>query len=291
MLIRDDGSKDKTVQIIQDIMKRDKRVSLIENKENVHGAYHNFHELIIIGKTMPAYDYYLFSDQDDLWVHDKIEKMVKFIRNKEKDKPVLVYSDLAIIDNKDKLTNSSINAYAGIDLTGCELNAFFIHAYIWGCAVIVNQKLFETIPVIKANCKQRNTISHDNYMAKYAIIFGKLYFLNEPLVRHRIHDANVTQPPKAKMNLAEIMKRGTIGLSTIAEKHGKVYAQTLFAVRHFQENGLKNRTLDEIERVITVGGCTGVTFFIKHKIKRKQLSKTIGLYLIMLTKKYMNYLA
>ena len=76
LLIRDDNSSDSTVSIIRDIMKTDSRVSLIENNTDLHSAYHNFHELIIKAKSMQPYDYYFFSDQDDIWVDTKLEKLV-----------------------------------------------------------------------------------------------------------------------------------------------------------------------------------------------------------------------
>lgn len=290
LLIRDDGSTDETMKIINALRKIDSRIILIENKSDLHGAYHNFHELIVKAKSMKPYDYYLFSDQDDVWVDTKIEKLVDFMRKKCQDKPAMVYSDLSVIDGDDNLLNTSISSSLGLDLGDYVLNEFFIHAYVWGCASILNRKLFQMVPPLDHTVKVRNRISHDNYYAKSAIAFGSLLFYDEPLVLHRRHRDNVSESHRLKMSPSEIIRQGTVGLDNLAQKHAKVYSQTLFTIQYLRQHHLNAEILDVIEAVITKGGLKGIRFFMDHKIKRKQKSRTIGLYLIMLIKKYKKYL-
>ena len=290
LLIRDDGSTDETVKIINAFCKIDSRIILIENKSNLHGAYHNFHELIIKAKSMKPYDYYLFSDQDDVWVDTKIEKLVNFMCRKCQNKPAMVYSDLSVIDGDDNLLNTSINSSLGLDVADHFLNEFFIHAYVWGCASILNRELFQIVPPLDYTVKMRNYVSHDNYYAKSAIVFGSLLFYGEPLVLHRRHGNNVSESHRLNMSPLEIIKQGTVGLDNLAQKHAKVYSQTLFTIQYLKQHHLNAEILNMVETVIKKGGLKGIQFFINHKIKRKQNSKTIGLYLIMLTKKYKKYL-
>lgn len=290
LLIRDDNSSDSTVSIIRDIMKTDSRVSLIENNTDLHSAYHNFHELIIKAKSMQPYDYYFFSDQDDIWVDTKLEKLVNFLSKKDSSVPAMVYTDLAVIDGNDVLTDKSINRQLGLDLNDEPYNEYFIHAYVWGCASAVNRKLFEMTPAMSAKVKMRKLMSHDNYFAKTAIAFGKLYYYDEPLIKHRRHGDNVSESHQLKMSPKEIIKRGTVGLKNLAWKHSRVYTQTLFTVKFLRAHGLTSPVLDEVERAIRKGGITGIRYFVKHNIKRQQKSRTIGLYLIMLTKLYKKYL-
>ena len=74
LIIRDDCSKDNTVKIIQEYEKKDDRIKVIDNEGKNLGAIGNFFELI---KKAPDASYYAFSDQDDYWHEDKIEKAVE----------------------------------------------------------------------------------------------------------------------------------------------------------------------------------------------------------------------
>ena len=74
ILIRDDGSKDNTIKIINKwLVEFPKRIKL-ETKENI-GVVKSFFELV---KAAPIdYDYYFFSDQDDYWSEKKLEKAIE----------------------------------------------------------------------------------------------------------------------------------------------------------------------------------------------------------------------
>jgi len=290
LMIRDDGSSDSTVQIIEEYQKKDSRVILIKNSSDLHGAYHNFHELILKAKSMQPYDYYLFSDQDDVWVRTKIEKLVAFMRKCGDKRPVMTYTDLAVIDGDGNLIQKSIDSDLGLDLSGQIISELFIHAYVWGCASIVNRKLFELVPALDSSVKLRNMISHDNYFAKCAVAFGKLYFYKEPLIMHRRHGDNVSESHRLKLSPVEIIKQGTIGFNQLAENYAKVYSQTLFEISYLRQHKLNARVLDDAEAVIRNGGIKGVRFFWSHGVKRKQKSKTLAIYLVLLTKKYQKYL-
>ena len=82
LLIRDDGSKDKTLNIIKKYEKMDNRIILIrDNKDNL-GFVKNFEELLKKSRT----EFVMFSDQDDYWLENKIEKYVEVIEKLDKKK-------------------------------------------------------------------------------------------------------------------------------------------------------------------------------------------------------------
>ena len=80
LIIRDDGSTDDTLKILKDFAsKYDSKVTLINEDLGGLGATGNFSALMR-HSTEP---YILFSDQDDIWEVNKIEDMLKAIRNVE----------------------------------------------------------------------------------------------------------------------------------------------------------------------------------------------------------------
>lgn len=88
IFIRDDGSKDRTKEIIKQFLQKSKNIFLIEG-ENI-GFINSFFELLNISDTA---DYYAYCDQDDVWMEDKIERAVKFLEKSDSNKPVLYFSN------------------------------------------------------------------------------------------------------------------------------------------------------------------------------------------------------
>ena len=75
--IRDDGSTDNTVSIIQDYIAGNtssKKIVLLENGGVNLGCPASFYQIL---KECPPADYYAFCDQDDIWYPDKIKRAVK----------------------------------------------------------------------------------------------------------------------------------------------------------------------------------------------------------------------
>jgi len=73
LIISDDGSTDKTMEIIHKF--DDKRIKLFENK-NMHGYAHNFENAL----KQATGDYIFFSDQDDVWLPNKVEIMLPHLK-------------------------------------------------------------------------------------------------------------------------------------------------------------------------------------------------------------------
>ena len=92
LLIRDDGSKDKTVEIIKQYL-IDKRVSFVSG-DNI-GYKKSFLWLM---DNSPNSDYYAFADQDDVWKKDKLFAAVTKLENEDIAEPKLYTSALTRVD-------------------------------------------------------------------------------------------------------------------------------------------------------------------------------------------------
>ena len=77
IVICDDCSTDKSIDIVQELKEMTLGISfkIIQNKKNL-GYIRNFHEGISASKG----DFIFLADQDDIWMPDKVEVMLRFMK-------------------------------------------------------------------------------------------------------------------------------------------------------------------------------------------------------------------
>jgi len=92
--VRDDGSKDHTLKILEEYEK--KKLIHLEKGQNA-GFIKSFFSLV---KNCGDADYFAFCDQDDVWMKDKIERAIKILEGRDSTKPLLYFSDYEFYDEK-----------------------------------------------------------------------------------------------------------------------------------------------------------------------------------------------
>ena len=97
IVIRDDGSKDSTVDIIKEYQERYNNIILKEGT-NV-GFIKSFFQLLSLADA----DYYAFCDQDDSWIENKIELAVRALNEVDNSKPNMVFGNSDYYDENMKL--------------------------------------------------------------------------------------------------------------------------------------------------------------------------------------------
>ena len=86
ILVRDDGSSDGTIEILEEYAAKYDNMAYYAGKNL--GVIQSFLQLLKDSDDSSAY--YAFSDQDDVWLPEKIEKAVEMIENnKEVEQPIL----------------------------------------------------------------------------------------------------------------------------------------------------------------------------------------------------------
>lgn len=185
LYIHDDGSSDNTVGIIKEYMLFHDNIVLLDYASQ-HGAKENFFSLV---KAVDA-DYYMFSDQDDKWCPYKIEKEIERMAQLEKEynnRPLLVFSDLYVVDKNLNLISPSLWQMSGARpefLT--TFNECAATPFVTGCTMLFNRDAKNAIiwPVGKATM-------HDAWITlcilKRGGIISAIY---EPLMYYRQHDGN-----------------------------------------------------------------------------------------------------
>ena len=97
LIIRDDGSTDKTVRLVKEYMQGHDNIKLIEGRNL--GFIKSFFELL---KAEQA-DYYAYCDQDDVWLPEKISTAVNSLNILDNDYPNMEFSNSDYYDAEMKL--------------------------------------------------------------------------------------------------------------------------------------------------------------------------------------------
>ncbi|MEP0201389.1 MAG: glycosyltransferase family 2 protein [Halioglobus sp.] len=188
LLIRDDGSTDNTLDIIAAEIAKDPRIRLIEDSGASRvGAAENFGHLMEAALGHSAAQIFFFCDQDDVWENCKLERlMAQFPQGGCENFPLLVHSDLSVVDECLDEVHSSLFQYMALDTESEKpLNSLLTRNFVTGAAMACNRLLLEQSgPIPPA------AIMHDWWLALVAAAAGEIRCLAEPLVKYRQHGLN-----------------------------------------------------------------------------------------------------
>jgi glycosyltransferase involved in cell wall biosynthesis len=148
-----------------------------------------------------------FCDQDDVWAPNKIELSVAALLAAEagdKSKPVLVHTDLRVVDASLQPIAPSFVSYQGLEIERHAFAHLAVSNLVTGCTACFNGALLRVaLPVPK------RAIMHDWWLAMVAAGFGKLVFLEETPIAYRQHGSNAVgaKPKKIEQEAAGFIAR------------------------------------------------------------------------------------
>lgn len=182
LIISDDCSEDSTVKILEEYAKKDSRITIFKQEKNL-GVISNFEFLL----SKVESDYFMFSDQDDIWNEDKIEKTLNKLEETDSD---VVFTDLMVVDDKLNVLYNSYWELKGLKNKILKYNSFealYLNNYVTGCTMLMKKEVIEkALPLPKST----KYILHDYWIALIASQSGKVEFLNEPTIKYRQHKNN-----------------------------------------------------------------------------------------------------
>jgi len=244
LYVSDDGSNDDTVDIVKRYALSDERIILVNDKRQ-GGVIPNFNRAL----QATTAEYIALSDQDDYWPEERLDKLLKKIVEKDDaNKPVLVYSDLILVDKDLQQTatsfykSNSINPYNNLDVI-----KLLWKCSVYGCTVIMNRRLLDKSLPMPADITM-----HDNWLALNAATEDGIYYLDSTTILYRQHESNVVGGGKKTLfnKIKSISKN---------YKNIKKYSKKVIALL----NHAKNIKGNEYLKSISFEGLHGVKFSIK----------------------------
>lgn len=180
LFVRDDGSRDDTLNILKEYADRYGNVRFFAG-ENL-GAGKSFYDAL---SKAPDSSYYAFSDQDDVWLPDKLIAGINALSSseiKEDDLPLLYTCRTRVVDAELKPASAK-ELYPEITFSSS-----LLENYASGCTFVFNKKARDVF----LECPSEYISAHDWDMLRIVLATGGKVFRDENRhILYRQHGSNV----------------------------------------------------------------------------------------------------
>ena len=183
LIISDDGSTDNTINIIKSY--KDNRIILLNGPRK--GVKQNFANAI----SHATGKYIFLSDQDDIWMDNKVEEVIKIFK---KDHTNLIVHDAMVFDDNTK--NNIYDSFFEYRKSGSGVIKNLLKNTYIGCCMAFDSKIVKNILPIPNDIEM-----HDQWIGMINDFYYKnTIFINKKLIKYRRHEGNVSQMHHYKFN-------------------------------------------------------------------------------------------
>jgi glycosyltransferase involved in cell wall biosynthesis len=206
ILASDDGSQDTTREILAEYGNRFlDRFHLLENKLSTRSAKLNFLRLM----RAATGTYLCFADQDDVWLPNKVSRCMEEMQKLEvrhgSSLPLLVFSDLRVVDQQLKTMYPSMWKQMNIDPESIHrLERLIGRSVVTGCTALINRPLLEL-----ARSMPPEAPMHDRWIGMLAATMGAAAIVADQTVLYRQHESNVVGATEPDNSVPGIVSRAS----------------------------------------------------------------------------------
>ena len=200
LFVRDDQSTDNTNNILNEYQQLyPQKIILFPNNINRNiGVIKSFEILLECSNR----EYIMFCDQDDIWLPNKIEESLKTIKQLENihssTTPILVHSDLTIVNDQKETLHKSFWEYAGIRPYIVNPNPKFLAFCnsVTGCTILMNKACKQQVLPFPEKIEM-----HDAWIAINIAKKGIIQHINKLLILYLQHSNNTLGAIRYKFNI------------------------------------------------------------------------------------------
>lgn len=236
LYVRDDGSKDRTIEILKDYGIKH-AVSIEVNEGKNVGSAESFLTAL---RECPKADYYAFCDQDDVWIDGKLSAAMEQIG--ATNQPVLWCSDYQVTDSDLHVIIQSVLEQPVQD----SVRAVFYNN-VPGCTMVFNWALMQELRKVEIS----NIRMHDIMAINVALITGRVIFDKTPYVLYRQHGNNVLGYRHKKIQIGKWIKEK---LELVINKENYSTSEYAQAVLNAFESEMNAREKAEYKLISKMNG-------------------------------------
>ncbi len=215
LLVRDDGSADNTLPLLTEYASHYPNI-MVEFGDNL-GFAMSFMTLLYKAETLPVFDYYAFSDQDDIWLPDKLLSAVSMLEKAENScAPNLYFSNATAVDESlTPLFNT-----CGTTPTITKATSL-VRYFMLGCTMVFNRPL---VNIVFENRPSKPVLMHDLWLNQTCVFLGEIIYDSTSHILYRQHRNNAAG----------------VGNSLKQRIHRLIKSFKTYERRHFREINAKN---------------------------------------------------
>lgn len=183
--IFNDHSQDHSQKIIEEYVQTYPGRIFGHHHNDNHGVIRNFLE----GTQVMDADYYMFCDQDDVWLPHKIKHTLQAMKKWEAeagDKPCVIFGDARTVDQNLREIAPSFQRQSGYHTDALDPAHILMENKLIGCTIMFNRPLQQILTEFPTEIRM-----HDWWIALIGSFLGKIVYLDEPLLLYRQHGGNV----------------------------------------------------------------------------------------------------
>lgn len=274
ILVNDGGSSDRTPEIIADYQKRfPGRIRFLGSAPA--SACENFSTLLAAADA----ELLMFCDHDDVWKKEKIALSLEAYQKMEQrygaDHPILVFTDSEIVDAQLRTCLPSMMRAQRLNRTHFTPGRTLIQNYASGNTMLFNRALQQiALPI------GTEAIMHDHWVSLAAACFGKICYIDTPLILYRQHGNNVIGSFRYDFSscLKKLLSRG----NTFRSKLRRTMAQgrDFLALHREILSPELQRLLASLERFGEMSKIEKWRFMAEHGILKEGLMRNIGTFFL-----------
>jgi len=181
LLIRDDGSSDSTVEILNEYSSLYKKTDLLL-EDNI-GCANSYMRLLRLASSLDfEYDYLAYCDQDDVWDPDKLQVAANNLKQSKSDLPCMYFSNVQLVDqNLNKIKSHAIEYLF-------TFGESLLRNPATGCTVVINRALLNKL----VSYYPTMVDMHDSWTYRVCLaVGGSIFFDDKSHIKYRQHDLNV----------------------------------------------------------------------------------------------------